>query len=68
MLQRSDRQYIVDLKELCELPDFVVVVEYINGSAGGRASNIVHMIMSNQVVWHTSCRNAVDNQKVQRGR
>jgi len=35
------------------------------GSGGG---NILELMMTNNVVWHKSCRNAVDSQKVERAR
>ena len=67
---------IQKLKELGELPDFIVGHDFsggkVNGSsmgdAGGSAQNVVQLIMCNCVVWHKSCRNATDNQKVQRAR
>ena len=46
------------------MPD--LVVDHISG--GGGAKDIVQLMMSNQVVWHKSCRNAIDNQKVERAR
>lgn len=67
---------IQEVKELGELPDFIVVHDYsgggvssINmGDTGGGAQNVVQLMMSNSAVWHKSCRNATDNQKVERGR
>lgn len=67
---------IQELKELGELPDFIVVHDYsgggVSGSSmgdgGGGAQNVVQLMMSNSVVWHKSCRNATDNQKVERAR
>jgi hypothetical protein len=45
------------------LPDTIVV-----DGIGGGTQNVVQLMMSNQAVWHKNCRNAVDNQKVQRAR
>ena len=53
---------IQELNELGELPDFV----FVENTGDSDTQNIVQLMMSNHVVWHKACRNAVDNQKVQR--
>ena len=65
---------IQKLKELGELPDFIVVSDISGGGSngdggkGGGAQHILQLMMSNPVVWDKSCRNAIDNQKVERAR
>jgi hypothetical protein len=67
------------LKELGELPDCIIMDDLIGGGTslsgsigdgdnGGGAQDLVQLMMSNTVVWHKNCRNAVDNQKVERAR
>lgn len=55
---------IQELNELGELPDFV----FVENTGDSDTQTIVQLMMSNHVVWHKACRNAVDNQKVQRAR
>jgi len=45
---------IQKLKELGDLPDFIVVDDI----SGGAQEDLVQLMMSNPVVWHKSCRNA----------
>lgn len=62
---------IKELKDLDELPDFVFVNDisvWAGCDSTGSTQDIVQLMMSNKVVWHKSCRNAVDNQKIQRAR
>ena len=64
---------IQELKELGDLPDFVVVNSIdgggVDGGGNGDSVNtVVDKMISNSVVWHKSCRNAVDSQKVERAR
>ncbi len=56
---------IQELNELGDLPYFVAID---NISGGECTQSIVQVMMSNNVVWHKTCRSAVDNQKVQRAR
>ena len=60
---------IRELNELGELPDFVFV-DSIGGESGDGDHDIdlVKLMMSKQVVWHKTCRSAVDNQKLERAR
>ena len=40
-----------------------------SSSFGGEGTkDVVQLIMTNSVLWHKSCRNAIDNQKVERPR
>ena len=65
---------IQELKELGELPGFVVMHNISGGgndggdSGSGGAPNVLQLMMSNPVVWHKSCRNAIDKQKVERAK
>lgn len=52
---------IQELKALGDLPEFIVDI------SGGR-QDVVQLMIQNTVVWHKSCRNATDKQKVQRAR
>ncbi len=45
-----------------DLPNFVVIA---NISDGDSTKNRVQVIMSNNIVWHKTCRSGVDNQNVQ---
>ena len=58
---------IQQLKELGQLPDFVISNDIGYGDGGGKDS-IVSLINENRAVWHKSCRNAIDNQKVERAK
>ena len=59
---------IQELKELGDLPDFIVVDDISGGDNDRGTNDVVQLMMSNPVVWHKSCRNAIDNQKVERAR
>ena len=60
------------------MPDFIVILDFEGGGTGGGGTggsctggwvlNVVHLMISNSLVWHKSCRNATDNQKVLRAR
>lgn len=59
---------ILELKALGELTDFVAY-DICAGDIGGvDDSTLVQLMISQRVLWHKSCRNAIDNQKVQRAR
>ena len=70
---------IRELKELGELHDFVTVNDVMgcgnsggggidDGSNGGGTEDVVEVMISNPVFWHKSCRNVIDNQKLERAR
>ena len=66
---------IAELRELDELLDFVVFckicdscgISRSSSSGGEGAQDVVQLMMTNPVLWHKSCRNEIDNQKVERG-
>lgn len=65
---------IQQLKELHSLPSSVVADDIGVGSGGGSGNtgdglkDNVKLMTENDVVWHKTCRNSVDQQKVLRAR
>ena len=60
-----------ELKDLGELPECVLDIFGDgdgDGGALGDGNNLVHLMQVNHVVWHKSCRNSIDNKKVERAR
>lgn len=52
---------IQELKALGDLPEFIVDIS-------GGSQDVVQLMIQNPVVWHKSCRNDIDKQKVERAR
>ena len=52
---------IQELKALGDLPEFIVDIS-------GGSQDVVQLMIQNPMVWHKSCRNAIDKQKVERAR
>ena len=52
---------IQELKALGDLPEFIVDIS-------GGSQDVVQLMIQNPMVWHKSCRNVIDKQKVERAR
>lgn len=52
---------IQELKALGDLAEYIVDIS-------GDSQDVVQLMIQNHVVWHKSCRNAIDKQKVERAR
>ena len=59
---------IRQLNELGELHNCIFTDGIVGVGADGDSPNIVKKMVSNHVVWHKTCRNSIDTQKVQRAR
>ena len=59
---------IKQLNVLGELPNSIFTDDNVGVGADSDSPNIVQKMVSNQVVWHKTCRNSTDTQKVQRAR
>ena len=59
---------IRQLNELGELPNSIFTDDIVGVGADSGSPNIVQKMVSNKVVWHNTCRNSIDTQKVQRAR
>ena len=53
---------------LGRLPNSIVTDDIVGVGADNDSQNIVQKMVSNQVLWHKTCRNSIDTQKVQRAR
>ena len=51
-----------------ELPNSIFTDEIVGVGVDSDSPNIVQKLVSNQVVWHKTCRESTDTQKVQRAR
>ena len=51
-----------------ELPNSILTDDIVGIGADSESPNIVQKMVSNQVVWHKTCRNSIDTKKVQRVR
>ena len=63
-------QVTANIKELYDLGELTnsIFTDDIEQWFINESSSIVFQMVSNQVVWHKSCRSLIDNQKVQRAR
>ena len=59
---------IRQLNELGELPNYIFTDDILGVGTDSDSPNIVQRMVSNQVVWHKTCRNSIDTQNVQRAR
>ena len=59
---------IRQLNELGELPNSIFTGDIVGVGAESDSPIIVQKMVSNQVVWHITCRNSIDSQNVQRAR
>ena len=59
---------IRQLNELGELPNSIFTDDIVGVGADSDIPNIVQKVVSDQVVWHKTCTESIDTQKVQRAR